>query len=168
MTMPETDRLIFRPWTKGDLSNAFQLWGDAEVMAFIGGKLSDQQVKVKIENEMSCLQIHGMQYWPMYSKSDRTFIGCCGLKPWVYSTHGNHELGFHLLKEALGKGYAIEAANGVIKFASHRKITCLMAGHHPDNSNSKKVLEKLGFKFVESVFFPPTGLAHPSYRLSLL
>lgn len=163
---PSTERLLFKTWSQNDLKNALRLWADPEVMTFIGGQLSSEQILIKLEKEISCHRRHNIQYWPIFSKADGSFVGCCGLKPWVYSQRGRYELGFHLIKEAWGKGYALEAAKGVIQFAKNNKLEGLMAGHHPGNSNSKKVLEKLGFKFVEDVFFPPTGLMHPSYLLS--
>jgi len=40
----------------------------------------------------------------------------------------------------------------------------LFAGHNPNNTNSRKVLEKLGFTYVGDEFYEPTGLYHPSYK----
>jgi [ribosomal protein S5]-alanine N-acetyltransferase len=141
--------------------------GDPDVMAFLGGTLSREQIIVKLESEVSSLQTHGIQYWPLFAKADGAFVGCCGLKLWTYSNHGSHELGFHLVKESWGKGYAPEASFAVIEFAKSLGIKYLRAGHHPHNLSSKKVLEKLGFEFFETKFFPPTGLMHPSYCLVL-
>jgi RimJ/RimL family protein N-acetyltransferase len=39
------------------------------------------------------------------------------------------------------------------------------AGHHPDNHASRHIVEKLGFTFLETVFYAPAGLLHPSYLL---
>ena len=40
----------------------------------------------------------------------------------------------------------------------------LFAGHNPKNVASRKILlEKLGFAYVGDVFYPPTGMNHPSY-----
>jgi ribosomal-protein-alanine N-acetyltransferase len=165
-----TDRLILRNWSAKDIENATLLWGDPEVMALVDirGGLSREQVFAKLQNEILCQQKNGVQYWPVYKKADDSFVGCCGLKPWVLSPLGGHELGFHLLREAWGKGYAFEAAQAVIGYARENKFSHLLAGHHPENLNSKKILEKLGFRYVEKVFFPPTGLMHPSYKISLI
>ena len=46
------------------------------------------------------------------------------------------------------------------------KFRTLRAGHHPEHLNSKKILLKLGFRFVNEVFYKPTGLMHPTYELS--
>lgn len=38
-------------------------------------------------------------------------------------------------------------------------------GHHPENEASRKILTKLGFKYLEKKYYEPTGLYHPSYEL---
>jgi len=168
MEILNSERLVFRTWKKEDLDIAQTLWGDPNVMTFIGkNALSREQIVAKLETEISCQKEYGVQYWPLFQKADGQFVGCCGLKPWVHSDKGGFEMGFHLLQSAWGKGFAQEAAQSVIQFAKNKKISHLMVGHHPENVNSKKVLEKLGFQFVENVYFPPTGLMHPSYILAL-
>jgi hypothetical protein len=43
------------------------------------------------------------------------------------------------------------------------QLSKVYAGHHPDNHASENILKKLGFEFIENVFYEPTGLMHPSY-----
>jgi [ribosomal protein S5]-alanine N-acetyltransferase len=45
------------------------------------------------------------------------------------------------------------------------QLRMLRAGHHPNNVNSKKILLKLEFQFANEVFYKPTGLMHPTYKL---
>jgi ribosomal-protein-alanine N-acetyltransferase len=85
----------------------------------------------------------------------------------VFGSRG-HELGFHLLKAKWGRGYAFEAARGVVRHGFEKlQLRMLRAGHHPDHVNSKKILLKLGFQFVDEVFYKPTGLMHPTYKLGV-
>jgi len=84
------------------------------------------------------------------SKGSRV-IGAVGL--------GDHEdgveLGYWIARPFWGRGYATEAARGVLEIArllGHRKIT---AGHFLDNPASGRVLRKLGFV--------PTGRAVPRF-----
>jgi RimJ/RimL family protein N-acetyltransferase len=42
----------------------------------------------------------------------------------------------------------------------------LFAGHHPANEPSRRVLIKSGFRYTHDELYPPTGLKHPSYRMS--
>jgi ribosomal-protein-alanine N-acetyltransferase len=43
------------------------------------------------------------------------------------------------------------------------RLAKIYAGHHPDNHASRHILATLGFAFINSVFYAPTGLLHPSY-----
>ncbi len=45
------------------------------------------------------------------------------------------------------------------------KADALFAGHNPHNTESAKVLRKLGFHYIGDEFYEPTGLYHPSYEL---
>ena len=62
---------------------------------------------------------------------------------------------------------ALEAARAVIAWAPTTGATSLMAGHHPDNHASGKLLSKLGFVYYGDEYYPPTGLIEPCYRLTI-
>jgi len=94
------------------------------------------------------------------------FVGCCGLCPYKLQ-QGIPELGFHLCRKSWGGGLATEAAATVIHHAFHSlDFEALSAGHHPENANSKKVLEKLGFQYTHDEFFPALGMHIPYYLLT--
>ena len=66
------------------------------------------------------------------------------------------------------QGFAREAASAVIGHVSTNQLAKnLFAGHNPHNFKSKPLLLSLGFKLVREEFYPPTGLMHPSYELTL-
>jgi len=161
----ETDRIGFSRWTADDFILARSLWGDSGVTRFIcaGGKFSDQEIENRLSLEIANHINHGIQYWPIFSLANGAFLGCCGLRPHDLDK-GGCELGFHLKQEHWGKGYATEAAKAVIDYALNTlKVKNLVAGHHPQNEGSRKVLLKLGFRRIEDVFYPPTGLQHAAY-----
>lgn len=160
-----TQRLGFRRWTEADLPLAMALWGDPQVTRLIGGPFSPRQVQDRLASEIESQAVHGIQYWPVFSRADGEFVGCCGLRPYPESEH-IYELGFHLRRPFWGQGLAFEAASAVVVFAFESLgAQSLFAGHHPENMPSKKVLERLGFCHDHDEFYPPTGLLHPSYRL---
>jgi len=161
-----TNRLFLRTWEDDDFTFARSLWGDPDVMMFLGGALSDEKVLEKMRSEMACLEKHDIQYWPIFEQKSNEFVGCCGLRPWAYTPPEGHEIGFHLVKAKWGCGYASEIAGAVVEHAFETlNFSMLRAGHHPQHENSKKVLEKLGFQYVDDVFYKPTGLMHPTYQL---
>lgn len=164
----QTSRLELRTWSRDDLALAQELWGDPTVMSYIDvrGGLTPKQVEAKLEAEIDCLSKHGIQYWPMFERATGEFVGVSGLKPWVHSDREGPEMGFHLRPSHWGKGIASEIGRGVIDHAfGPLGLKRIMAGHHPGNLGSRKVLLGLGFEFVEHVHFKPTGLMHLSYEL---
>jgi [ribosomal protein S5]-alanine N-acetyltransferase len=79
---------------------------------------------------------------------------------------GVQELGFHLRLNYWGQGLALEAAKAAIDFAfSVIGAKGVSAGHHPENLNSKKVLEKLGFQYTHDEFFSELGMCIPYYMV---
>jgi [ribosomal protein S5]-alanine N-acetyltransferase len=166
MKILTTERLFLRTWEETDFSSAQSLWGDPDVMTFLGGPLDDKRLREKFDFEIACQEKHGTQYWPMFEIQSGEFVGCCGLRPWAYSPPEGYELGFHLVKAKWRNGYAFEAAQGIVRHAFERlQFPVLRAGHHPDHVTSKTILLKLEFEFVDEVFYKPTGFMHPTYAL---
>jgi [ribosomal protein S5]-alanine N-acetyltransferase len=160
-----TARLGFRQWTMNDLPLALALWGDPEVTRLIGGPFSAQEVKKKLAAEMDSVAHSNVQYWPLFLLSDGEHVGCGGLRPHRPSEQ-IYEMGFHLRPGYWGRGLAEEAGRAIIGFAFEGLgVKGLFAGHHPANAASRRVLEKLGFRFTHEEFYPPAGAKHPSYLL---
>jgi len=162
-----TARLVFNLWSTEHRPLALALWGDPRVSALIGGPFSEAKARERLEMELAQQRLHGVQYWPIFLKEGSEHVGCCGLRPYDLP-RGVYELGFQLRAEHWGKGLATEAARSVIKYAFETLGALgLFAGHHPQNSSSKRVLEKLGLRYTHDQLYPPTGLQHRSYLLTL-
>lgn len=161
-----SERIGFRHWKPEDLPLATQLWGDIAVTRLIGGPFTESQIRERLSKEMATQAEHGIQYWPIFDRTNGDNIGCCGLRP--YSKRPNTiELGFHLRPAYWGKGFAKEAAKTTIQYAFEKLATgALFAGHNPKNEPSRHLLTRLGFEFTHEEFYPPTGLQHPSYLLT--
>jgi RimJ/RimL family protein N-acetyltransferase len=163
----QTERLGFRLWTETDVELAMALWGDPAVTRFIGGPFSREWVLERLTTEIANGQSHGFQYWPIFLLASGEHVGCCGLKP-RKPEEGILEIGFHLRPAHWGRGYAPEAARAVMSYAFRRLgARALFAGHGPANDASRRVLAKLGFRHTHDEFYPPTGLNHPSYLLTV-
>jgi [ribosomal protein S5]-alanine N-acetyltransferase len=162
-----TARLAARSWRADDLPFAMELWGDPRVTALIDsrGKLTEAQVEEKLRAEIDRERSEGVQYWALFDRTSGDFVGCGGLRRWVYTpAEANFELGFHLVKRCWGQGFATEAAQGALDYGWRElRLSKVYAGHHPDNHASQRILARLGFTFLETVFYAPTGLMHPSY-----
>lgn len=119
-----------------------------------------------LEREIERMNTHGFQYWPIYLLSEDEFVGCCGLRSYR-PEDAVHELGFHLRPRYWGKGLAVEAGREAITFGFQTLgAKGISAGHHPGNVNSKKVMEKLGFRYTHDEFFPELGIDIPYYLLT--
>lgn len=162
-----SERLGFRPWSDADVELAVELWGDPEVTRFLGGPFSREQARERLSREMATLRSHGVQCWPVFLLASGEHLGCCGLRPYA-PDEKIYELGFHLKMAHWGRGYAREAARAVIGHAFEALgARGLFAGHHPANETSQRLLATLGFRYTHDEPYAPTGLSHPSYRLSV-
>jgi RimJ/RimL family protein N-acetyltransferase len=94
--------------------------GRPAVTALIGsrGKLTEAQVQEKLYAEIERERSSGVQYWALFDHGNGEFVGCGGLRPWVYtSTTADFEVGFHLVKRCWGQGFGTEAALGALEYA---------------------------------------------------
>ncbi len=162
----KTARIGLSEWTADDSELARLLWGNKDVTRYISasGGFTPDEIEKRLQKELSNNERYHMQYWPLFSLDTGELIGCCGLRP---RQENVYELGFHLLPSFWGKGYAVEAAKAVIAYAfSDLKAKELFAGHNPNNTASRRVLQKLGFEYTGDEYYAPTGLQHPSYILT--
>ena len=86
-------------------------------------------------------------YWilPDPATGTRTLIGCGGFtSPPV---RGAVAIGYSLLREFQGKGFAIEAVKALIEWAfAHPEVREIIAETTPDNERSRHLLKKAGFR----------------------
>lgn len=162
-----TDRLGFSKWSSNDLALADSLWGNYAVTKYIcaSGHFTKAEIKARLETEILNDTLFSIQYWPFFDLHTGEFMGCCGVRPFQDQTTA-YEMGFYIKENYWGCGCGYEAANAVIQYCfSTLHIQVLYAGHHPQNTASKKLLTKLGFHFIGENYYEPTKLFHPSYKL---
>jgi ribosomal-protein-alanine N-acetyltransferase len=166
LPLPSSRRLEFRTWGPDNAPLGRRLWGDARVTAFITSQpFTPLQVEDRVRQEIAGQAKYGVQYHPLFLRSNGQLAGCCGFRPRV-SPPGVLELGFLLRPQYWGQGLATEAAAAAIEHAfGVLGASSIFAGHHPDNVGSARVLKKLGFQQTHVEHYPPTGLDHPSYLL---
>ncbi|WP_291611632.1 GNAT family N-acetyltransferase [Colwellia sp.] len=80
-------------------------------------------------------------------KTTKCPIGICGLLKREELEHP--DLGYAFLPEYCGKGYALEAANNMLKQQLPKySLTTILAITSPDNHSSNRLLQKVGFKQI--------------------
>jgi RimJ/RimL family protein N-acetyltransferase len=69
------------------------------------------------------------------------------------------DVGFAFLSRFTRKGYAYEAAKGLLtEIANTKSHTAILASVLKENSNSIKLLERLGFEFNREIYVGPEKL----------
>jgi RimJ/RimL family protein N-acetyltransferase len=161
LVLPTSRRLAFRTWRQDDAPLGMLLWGDPRVTSFVASApLSASQAQERVREEIACGAEHGMQFGPIFLRATGALVGCCGFRPRA-SPPGVLELGFLLRPQFWGQGLATEAAHAAVKHAFEvLGARAIFASHHPENSASRRVLEKLGFRQTRLEH------EHPSYLLS--
>jgi len=89
--------------------------------------------------------INGFNSWIITQKDDNEIVGSIGFigNP---DENGNAEIGFGILPDKRRKGYCLESAKAMIKWAfSQKNVTCIKAQCEEGNLASKSVMEKIGF-----------------------
>lgn len=98
---------------------------------------------------------HGYGMYVIVSPAGPTPVGLCGLVKREFLE--SPDLGFALLPEWVGKGYAAEAARAVIAQAESRGIERLYAIVSRSNHRSMHLLERLAFRHDGPLVIPPSG-----------
>lgn len=166
----ETERLILRELVAEDETAMFELDSDPEVHRYVGNSPveSIEQIQDIIEFIQKQYEENGVGRWAVIEKSSNKFIGWAGLKLFKneMNKHSNfYELGYRFIKSYWGKGYATEAAKASVKYGIEQLgVKEIFAMTDVENVNSKKVLEKAGFKYIET--FDDNGDQTDWFKLS--
>lgn len=95
----------------------------------------------------------------MYKENNKV-IGSLGLhRSWAnddsnYEDLRLKEIGYVLSKDYWGQGMMVEAVKKVISFCFQEyKLDAITIGHFTFNNQSRRVIEKCGFKFVKNSQF---------------
>ncbi len=151
----ETERLILRKWSEDDADRLFFLVSDPDVYQGCGWPRHESVEDARRMIKTTLLQDGN---WAIVLKESGELIGEIELRI-PYCTEIRHidegELGFFLGKDYWGNGYMSEAVRCILDYAFNtlHKIN-VYAGHFPGNTNSKRLITHLGFKFYgEHNFF---------------
>jgi RimJ/RimL family protein N-acetyltransferase len=139
----ETERLLLRPLTVGDLDGLHVVFSDAEAMRFIpGGACDRDRSRIRLRSLIEHQRVHGFSKWAVIEKESGQLIGDCGFQ---YLEGGpDIELGFHIARSRWGRGFATEAARACLDWALAERPESVVAIVDDSNQASVRVLEKIG------------------------
>lgn len=142
-----TERLILSPWTKADRETVIALYADPDASRDFGRTLLPVESEKTFEKYLASYPKYGFTRWKLTLK-DGTFIGTTGVMRVIdHQALGTHdEIGWRLLPEFWGKGYATEAARAAQLDAQTRcGLRGIITYTAPDNLTSSAVMERLGY-----------------------
>ncbi len=149
----QTSRLTLRPLVKEDFSFMRAIYTNEDVLKHIGALVArtEEQTRAALENTLKTeKEDPRLGSWIVELKLNSTPIGMSIIRPPATKakTEGL-EIGYSFLPAYWGKGYAQEAAQGMVKYAYQEfgsvRMIALIA---PINGASRNVLLKTGFTSI--------------------
>ncbi|WP_299876391.1 GNAT family N-acetyltransferase [uncultured Sulfitobacter sp.] len=136
-----TDRLTLRPHVMADFAPLYALFGSARAR-FMDGPFSPKQMWYWIASEVGSWSLQGFGSWGIERRSDGAFMGQLGInKPHHFP---EVEMGWVLLEDFEGQGYAAEAARAGLDWAWANGHDTLVSYIDRQNTRSIALATKLG------------------------
>lgn len=149
LTPLATERLRLRPVTLDDAPFILDLVNQPSWLEHIGDKgVRDLEgARDYLRNgPLAMYQQHGFGLYCIERTADGTAMGLCGLIK--RDTLDDVDIGYALLPQYWGQGYAREAAAATLQHAVRdiglRRVVAITS---PGNASSARLLESLGFRF---------------------
>lgn len=148
----ETPRLLLRPWRETDLEDFYE-YAKVDGVGQMAGWLphgSPEESKSILESFLRHRKVFALEL-----KETGKVIGSLGLEDREHISENaqgtqGREIGYVLNKDYWGRGLMPEAVKAVIDYCFHTLgydwLTC---SHFLWNSQSRRVIEKCGFRFFE-------------------
>lgn len=143
--MLRTARLVIRSFTSGDIEALGALYGDPQVMRYvgIGVPLTGDETRDALERILLGERRHGFAAWAVTGRRTGDLVGEAGLQ--LLDGGPEVELTYLFVRSAWGKGYATEAAGAVVEHGfGALGLERVVAVAYPANVASLAVLRKLG------------------------
>lgn len=145
MTELRTKRLLLTPPVAADAAFVLELLNDPGWIRNIG----DRGVRTLDDARNYIRDRLGGGLWLVVRDAAGEPLGMCGLVE--RDVLDSPDLGYAFLERHAGKGYATEAAAAVLDHVREvLRLPKLAAITDPANRASQRVLEKLGFRYVET------------------
>ena len=166
MRQLETERLLLRNWRENDLDVMHRLNSDAQVMRYFPIRRDRAESRKMLEDVRTRNDRQGFGWSAVVLKSTGQPIGFAGISefnadvPFAPAT----EIGWRLLPEFWGQGYATEAARAWMNFGfEERGLTRIVSFAVPENTASIAVMRRLGMQRRSDLDFdhPKVSDTHP-------
>ena len=168
MNVLETERLVLRHLTTSDAEFILRLVNEQSFITNIGDRgirSLEQASNYLLDGPIKSYAAHGHGPYMVELKPELQPVGMCGLLK--RAEFDDIDLGYAFLPEFWSRGFAFEAASAVLRFANESlHVTRTLGLVSPDNLPSIRLLEKLGFVFIELRQIKADGLPTAIYSHS--
>lgn len=152
----ETSRLKLRWFVSGDEDLLLAIWNDPAFIQYVGDRgirTLEEAGEAMASGPLKLYEDHGYGPFRISLPDADQAIGLCGV--FRRDNLDHPDIGFALLPEYCGKGYAYEAAAAVTAYArDDLRLPCITAIVSPDNSASIALIRKLGLNFERMIKMP--------------
>lgn len=160
----ETDRLKLRQWSSSDFDRYAEIYANENLARFIGGQMDRPRAWRHMAAIVGHWTLRGFGIWAVEEKDSGQFVGGIGL--WRPEGWPELELGYWIVPETYGRGYATEAALKARDYAFNQMgADTLVSYIDPANEPSKKVAVRLGASYEKTIELLDLG-PHCVYRYS--
>ena len=148
----ETERFTLRGFESGDIDRLAEVLGDPMVMRYMPG--DDPWPREAAERELDGIiehwDQHGYGRWAVVDGGDGRVIGWCGLG--FLPEIGETEVAYLLDKDYWNRGIATEAARISLRYGFEEAgLGRIIALAFPENGASRRVMEKIGMVYDETI-----------------
>jgi len=152
-TTIETERLLLRPPTAADCEPWAAFMADPEAQRFLGGAQPPAVAWRGLATMAGAWALFGFGMFSVIEKASGRWIGRLG--PWHPEGWPGAEVGWALVRDAWGKGYATEGAAAAVDWAFanldwNEVIHCI----DPANTPSQRVARRLGSRYLRDGELP--------------
>jgi RimJ/RimL family protein N-acetyltransferase len=146
----ETERLKLRQWNENDFDSFARYYANEDNARYVGGNKDLDQAWRTLALHIGHWKLRGFGYWAVDEKQTNDFVGCVGL--WQSPGWPELELGYWLVREHQGKGYAQEAGLRCIAYAREvLKARSLVSYIDPHNEPSIRLAKRLGAVYEDTI-----------------
>jgi RimJ/RimL family protein N-acetyltransferase len=147
----ETERLVLEPAGLAWRGDMLAMFNEPEVAdwLFLTGPPTLEQLTRRIDIHEAFWREFGYGMFAVIEKKSGRFVARVGPIPSIGA--GAVEVAWSTVREAWGLGYAVEATKAAIDFTfGHSALDSLDCYLRPDNAPSRRVAEKLGFRYQDT------------------
>jgi ribosomal-protein-alanine N-acetyltransferase len=165
----ETNRMILRVWEETNLNDFYEYASVDGVGEMAGWKHHES---IDVSRDILQSFIAAKNEFAIVYKQNKKVIGSLGLHcSWAnddfdLANFKLKDIGYVLSKDYWGQGLMVEAVKAVIGFCFEElELDAITCGHSPSNNQSKRVVEKCGFRYVKTSEYYYEEFQLPTYSM---